>query len=66
LRKKGEGMKVILTSCKRGWWRDENSRPSVGNNRRRRRSVQASLGRTEKRTEVRSGPVKPEGGAHLL
>jgi hypothetical protein len=66
LRKKGEEMTVILTSCKRGRRRDGNDRASVGNNRRRRRSMWAVLGHGEKRREARRGPVKPEGGASLL
>jgi hypothetical protein len=64
LRKKGEGTAVSLTDCKRGRWRDENGRASVGNNQRRRCLVQAVLGRGEKRREVGRGPVKPEVGAH--
>jgi hypothetical protein len=64
LRKKGEGTTVCLTDCKRGWQRDGNDRASVENNRRRRRSVWAVLGRGEKRREAGRGPVKPEVGAH--
>jgi hypothetical protein len=63
LRKKGKGMAVSLTGRKRGRWRDGNGRASVWNNRRRRRSVRAVLGRGEKRREVGRGPVKPEVGA---
>jgi hypothetical protein len=66
LRKKGEGTAVSLTGCKRGQLRDGNGRASVGNNRRRRRSVRVALGRREKRRDAGRGPVKPEGGAHLL
>jgi hypothetical protein len=43
---------------------DENGRASVGNNRRRRRSVRAVLGHGEKRREVGRGSEKPEVGAH--
>jgi hypothetical protein len=39
LRKKGEGTAVSLTGCKRGRWRVGHDRATVGNNRRRRRSV---------------------------
>jgi hypothetical protein len=66
LRKKGEGMAVSLTGCKRGQQRDGNGRASVGNNRRRRRSVRAALGHGEKRREAGRGLVKPEGGARIL
>jgi hypothetical protein len=66
LRKKGEGMAVSLTSCKRGRRRDENDQASVGNNRRRRRSVRAMLRCGEKRREVGRGPVKPEVGSHFF
>jgi hypothetical protein len=66
LMKKGEGMAVILTGCRRGWRRDGNGRALVGNNRRRRVSVRAALGHGEKRREAGRGPVKPDGGAHLL
>jgi hypothetical protein len=66
LRMKGEGTVVKLIGYKRGRWRDGNNRASVGNNRRRRRSVRVALGRGEKRREVGRGPMKPEGGAHLL
>jgi hypothetical protein len=59
-------MTVILTGYKRGRRRDENGWASVGNNRRRRRSVQVVLRHGEKRREAGRGPVKPEGGAHLL
>jgi hypothetical protein len=57
---------VILTGYKRGRRRDGNGRASVGNNWRRRRSVWVALGRGEKRREAGRGPVKLEGGAHLL
>jgi hypothetical protein len=63
LRKKGEGTTVSLTVYKMGRRRDRNSRVSVGNNWRRRRSVRAVLGREEKRREVGRGPMKPEVGA---
>jgi hypothetical protein len=63
LRKKGEGMAVSLTGCKRGRRRDGNSQASVGKNRWRRCSVRAVLGGGEKRREVGRGPVKPEVGA---
>jgi stalled ribosome alternative rescue factor ArfA len=66
LRKKGEGTVVSLTGCRRGQRRDRNDRALVGNNLRRRRSVRAALGRGEKRREAGRGPVKPDGGAHLL
>jgi hypothetical protein len=64
LRKKGEGIAVSLTGCKRGRRRDENGQASVGNNRQRRRSVWAVLGHGEKRREAGRGPVKLEVGAH--
>jgi hypothetical protein len=64
LRKKGEGTTMSLTGCKRGRRRDENGTTSVGNNRWRRPSVRAVLGRGEKSREVGRGPVKPEVGAH--
>jgi hypothetical protein len=64
LRKKGEGTAVSLIGYKRGRQRDGNGHASVGNNRRRRRSVWAVLGCREKRREVGRGPVKPEVGAH--
>jgi hypothetical protein len=54
---------VSLTGCNRGRQRDGNGGASVGKNRRRRRSVQAVLGRGENRREVGRGPVKPEVGA---
>jgi hypothetical protein len=57
LRKKGEGTAVSLTGCKRGRRRDGNGWASVGNNRRRRRSVRVVLGRREKRREAGRGPV---------
>jgi hypothetical protein len=43
LRKMGEGMAVSLTSCKRGRRRVGHCRAMVGNNRRRRRSVEWAL-----------------------
>jgi hypothetical protein len=39
LRKKGEGTAVSLTGCKRGRRRVGHGQATVGNNRRRRRSV---------------------------
>jgi hypothetical protein len=33
LRKNGEGTEVSLTGCKRGWWRVEHNRATVGNDR---------------------------------
>jgi hypothetical protein len=47
LRKNGEGTEVSLTGCKRGRRRVGHKRATVGNNRRRRRSVEWEL-RTRK------------------
>jgi hypothetical protein len=47
LSKNGEGTTVSLTGCKRGRWRVEHDQVTVGNNRRRRRSVEWAL-RTRK------------------
>jgi hypothetical protein len=47
LRKNGEGTEVSLTSGMRGRWRVEHNRATVGNNRRRRHSVEGEL-RTRK------------------
>jgi hypothetical protein len=47
LRKNGEGMEVSLTGYKRGWRRVGHNRATVGNDRRRRRSVEWVL-RTRK------------------
>jgi hypothetical protein len=47
LRKNGEGTEVSLTGGKRGWCRVRHNQATVGNNRRRRRSVVGEL-RTEK------------------
>jgi hypothetical protein len=47
LRKNGEGMAVSLTGYKRGRRRVRHDRATVGNNRRRRRSVEWPL-RTRK------------------
>jgi hypothetical protein len=58
LRKKGEGTTMSFTGCKTGRRRDRNGRASVGNNRRRRHSVWAALGRGEKRREERRGEVR--------
>jgi hypothetical protein len=58
LRNKGEGTAVILTGCKGGQRRDGNSRASMGNNQRRRRSMRAALGRGEKRDGERSGEAR--------
>jgi hypothetical protein len=43
LRKNGEGMAVSLTGCKRVRRRVRHDRATVGNNRRRRRSVEWAL-----------------------
>jgi hypothetical protein len=51
LRKKGEGMMVSLTDCKRGRRRDGHGRTTVGNNRRRRRSVGWTLQTREQANE---------------
>jgi hypothetical protein len=64
LRKKGEGMTVSPTGCKRGRQRDRNDWASVENNWQRWHSVRAVLRCGEKRREVGRGPVKPEVGAH--
>jgi hypothetical protein len=47
LRKNGEGTEVSLTGCKRGRRRVGHDRATVGNDRRRRRSVEWAL-RTRK------------------
>jgi hypothetical protein len=47
LREKGEGMVVSLSGCKRGRRRVGHDRATVGNDRRRRRSVEWTL-RTRK------------------
>jgi hypothetical protein len=47
LRKNGEGTEVSLTGCKRGWRRVRHDRATVGNDRRRRCSVEWAL-RTRK------------------
>jgi hypothetical protein len=47
LRKNGEGTEVSLTGCKRGRRRVGHNRATVGNNQRRRRSVELEL-RTRK------------------
>jgi hypothetical protein len=44
LRKKGEGMVVSLSGCKRGRRRDGHGRVTVGNNRWRRLSVGGRCG----------------------
>jgi hypothetical protein len=59
--KKGEGTAVSLTSCKRGRWRDGDGRATVGNDRRRRRSVGWML-RTQERENEGGVSVVMAGG----
>jgi hypothetical protein len=62
LRKKGEGMEVSLTGCKRGLWRVEHDRATVRNNRWRRRSVEWVL-QTRKQAIEGEVSVVMAGGA---
>jgi hypothetical protein len=61
LREKGEGTTVSLTGCKRGRQRVRHDRATVGNNRRRRRSVGWTL-RTRKRAIEGGVSVVMAGG----
>jgi hypothetical protein len=61
LRKNGEGTAVSLTGCKRGRRRVEHDRTTVGNNRRRRRSVEWAL-RTRKQAIEGEVSVVMAGG----
>jgi hypothetical protein len=61
LREKGEGTAVSLTGYKRGRWRVRHDRVTVGNNRRRRRSVGWKL-RTRKRAIEGGVSVVMAGG----
>jgi hypothetical protein len=62
LRKNGEGTEVSLTGGKRGWWSVRHNRAMVGNNRRRRRSVEWEL-RTRKHSIEGEVSVVMAGGA---
>jgi hypothetical protein len=62
LRKKGGGMAVILTGCRRGRRRDGTGRASVGKKWQRRHSVWAVLGRGEKRRGEGRGAVESGDG----
>jgi hypothetical protein len=64
LKKKGEGMAVSLTRCKRGRRRVGHDRATVGNNRRRRRSVGWTL-QTRKRAIEGGVSVVMAGGVLL-
>ncbi len=61
LRKNGEGMEVSLTGCKRGRRRVGHDRAMVGNDRRRRRSVEWVL-RTQKQAIEGEVSVVMAGG----
>jgi hypothetical protein len=61
LRKNGEGTVVSLTGCKRGRWRVGHDRAMVGNNRRRRHSVEWAL-QTRKQTIEGEVSVVMAGG----
>jgi hypothetical protein len=61
LRKNGEGMEVSLTGCKRGRRRVGHDRAMVGNDRRRRRSVEWAL-RTRKQAIEGEVSVVMAGG----
>jgi hypothetical protein len=62
LMKNGEGTEVSLTGGKRGRWRVEHNQATVGNNRRRRRSVEGEL-RTRKHSIEGEVSVVMAGGA---
>jgi hypothetical protein len=62
LRKNGEGMEVSLTGSKRGRQRVGHNRATVGNNRRRRRSVEGEL-QTRKHSIEGEVSVVMAGGA---
>jgi hypothetical protein len=61
LRKKGEGMAVILTDCRRGRRRGGSDRAMVGKKRRGNPLVRAALGLGEKRKRAGGGAVKDDG-----
>jgi hypothetical protein len=65
LRKNGEGMEVSLTGGKRGRRRVGHNQATVGNNRRRRRSVEGEL-RTRKHSIEGEVSVVMVGAAPLL
>jgi hypothetical protein len=65
LRKNGEGTAVSLTGCKRGRRRVGHDRAMVGNNRRRRRSVEWAL-RTQKQAIEGEVSVVMAGGVLLI
>jgi hypothetical protein len=65
LRKNGEGMEVSLTDGTRGWWRVRHNRAIVGNNWRRRRSVEGEL-RTRKHAIEVEVSVVMAGGVLLI
>jgi hypothetical protein len=54
-------MEVSLTGCKRGQWRVGHNRVTVGNDRRRRRSVEWAL-RTQKQAIESEVSVVMAGG----
>jgi hypothetical protein len=64
LRKKGEGMAVSLTGCKRGRRRVGHGRATVGNNRQRRCSVGWTF-RTRERANEGGVSVVMAGGCSL-
>jgi hypothetical protein len=61
LRKNGEGTEVILTGCKRGRRRVGHDRAMVGNDRRRRRSVEWALQTRKQAIEGEVSVVMAEG-----
>jgi hypothetical protein len=61
LREKGEGTAVSLTGCKRGWRRVGHDRAMVGNDRRRRHSVEWTF-RTRKQAIEGEVSVVMAGG----
>jgi hypothetical protein len=61
LRKNGEGTEVSLTGCKRGWQRVGHDWATVGNDQRRRRSVEWAL-RTRKQAIEGEVSVVMAGG----
>jgi hypothetical protein len=61
LRKNGEGTEVSLTGGKRGWWRVGHNWAMVGNNRRRRRSVEGELWTRKHSIEVEVSVVMAGG-----
>jgi hypothetical protein len=61
LRKNGEEAAVSLTGCKRGRWRVRHDQATVGNTRRRRRSVEWAM-RTQKQAIEGEVSVVMAGG----